>query len=203
LNDPLDDILPEAAPKRAKAINQWRTWAEAQKPQPTSAVFGEPEVALADEDNRRSLPVDKSLAFIMAGNATVTLVSKKTGTRFTYRVQAPHHEGKEGTNAIRDVSKDIRFVQVLTGQDNENSYRYLGYIKRGVYFHGGAKAKIGQDAPSAKAFAWAHKRLVQGADLEQLEIWHEGRCCRCARKLTVPESIASGIGPECATKGML
>ena len=31
-----------------------------------------------------------------------------------------------------------------------------------------------------------------------LEVWHEGRCGRCNRALTVPESIASGIGPECA-----
>jgi hypothetical protein len=33
-----------------------------------------------------------------------------------------------------------------------------------------------------------------------VEFWHEGKCCRCGRKLTVPASIASGIGPECATK---
>lgn len=27
-----------------------------------------------------------------------------------------------------------------------------------------------------------------------------GRCCRCNRTLTVPESIEAGIGPECASK---
>jgi hypothetical protein len=30
-----------------------------------------------------------------------------------------------------------------------------------------------------------------------LEFWHEGRCGRCGRRLTVPDSIASGYGPEC------
>jgi hypothetical protein len=30
-------------------------------------------------------------------------------------------------------------------------------------------------------------------------VWHEGRCGRCGRKLTVPESIESGFGPECAS----
>ena len=30
------------------------------------------------------------------------------------------------------------------------------------------------------------------------EMLHEGRCGRCARRLTVPASVASGIGPECA-----
>jgi hypothetical protein len=30
-----------------------------------------------------------------------------------------------------------------------------------------------------------------------LEVWHEGRCGRCGRALTVPESVERGIGPEC------
>lgn len=34
--------------------------------------------------------------------------------------------------------------------------------------------------------------------LGRIEVWHEGRCGRCARRLTVPESILIGIGPECA-----
>jgi len=29
---------------------------------------------------------------------------------------------------------------------------------------------------------------------------HEGKCGRCGRKLTVPLSIETGIGPECASK---
>src|SRR6516225_9069598 len=173
-NDRLDDIFPDARPACEETSN--------------------------DKFQRAKLAADKSLAFIMAGNSTVTIVSKKTGQRFTFRIQAPHKEGNEGTNAARDVNSQMRFVQVLTGQDNENSYRYLGYIKRGVYFHGGAKAKIGEDAPSAKAFAWAFKRLSQGGDMSAMEIWHEGRCGRCAHKLTVPESVASGYGPECIGK---
>jgi len=31
-------------------------------------------------------------------------------------------------------------------------------------------------------------------------ILREGRCIRCNRKLTHPDSILSGIGPECALK---
>jgi len=33
------------------------------------------------------------------------------------------------------------------------------------------------------------------------ELMHEGRCGRCGRPLTRPESIQSGIGPICATLG--
>lgn len=137
-------------------------------------------------------------AFAQAGNATLTLVSKASGTRFTYKVQAPHRPGNEGTNAARDTGNDMRFVKVLTGADNENSYTYLGFIRRGVFFHGNNKSRISTDASSTKAFAWAWKMLAQDVLPAGLEVWHEGRCGRCARKLTVPASIASGFGPECA-----
>ena len=41
-----------------------------------------------------------------------------------------------------------------------------------------------------KAFSWAWSHLVgEVLPNEQLEIWHEGRCARCNRKLTVPEDL--------------
>ena len=62
----------------------------------------------------------------------------------------------------------------------------------------GAKvSKIGEDADSAKAWRWFDANLQAGRVPEQLEVWHEGRCGRCGRALTVPESIERGIGPEC------
>lgn len=133
-------------------------------------------------------------AFILAGNARFTLVSPKTGQRFTYRVRAAQQEG------------DRRFfVSVLTGADNESSYTYLGTVfppkpgaERGDFGHG-RKSTIGKGAPSAKAFAWFWSLIQAGAN-PPCEVWHCGKCGRCGRALTVPESIASGIGPECAKK---
>lgn len=125
---------------------------------------------------------------IKAGNARLTLVSKKTGTRFTYRVKAPKDEEKP----------NLWFVQVLTGPENETDYAYIGYIKAGKSFqHGGAKAKVGQGAPSVRAFAWFMDQLHASILPDTLEVWHEGGCGRCGRALTVPESIERGIGPEC------
>jgi hypothetical protein len=141
-----------------------------------------------------------AVRFIQAGSSTVTLVSKATGARFTYKVQAPHHEGNQGTNSRRDTDSDFRFVSLLNGQDNEASYAYIGYIRRGVFFHGGAKARAGRDAPSVKAFDWVWRQLAQGNMPGQAEIWHEGRCGACGRKLTVPSSINTGFGPECADR---
>jgi hypothetical protein len=128
--------------------------------------------------------------FMLGGNATVTLVSTKTGTRFTYKIRA-NDEG------------DVFFVSLLSGPDNESDYRYLGRIARGVFWQGRKVPKAGDvlaSAPSSQAFAWAWQKLAKGVMSEALEIWHEGRCGRCNRKLTVPESLRTGLGPECAGK---
>jgi len=137
--------------------------------------------------------------FAMGGNATVTFVSKVSNTRFTFRIQAPHHPGNEGTNARRNTDSDFRFVQLLTGNDNETSFSYIGYVRRGVFFYGD-KSKIGRDAKSVQAFEWVWKNLQRNIITSNTEIWHEGRCGMCNRKLTVPSSVASGIGPECAER---
>lgn len=39
--------------------------------------------------------------------------------------------------------------------------------------------------------------MPSSSSLLCVEIWHEGKCGRCGRQLTVPESIESGFGPEC------
>ena len=33
-----------------------------------------------------------------------------------------------------------------------------------------------------------------------VEIWHEGKCGKCGRPLTVPSSIENGLGPSCLKK---
>lgn len=133
--------------------------------------------------------------FVLAGNATFTLVSKKTGTRFTFRVRAKDKE-----------TPDFWFVAVLTGNDNENDFDYLGTLGKdrfsagyGMAYRHGKKSRISPAAASAKAFPWFWKALNGGKLPETCEFFHEGRCGRCGRKLTVPESVASGLGPECAS----
>lgn len=124
--------------------------------------------------------------FVMAGDARFTIVSKVTGTRFTYRIRAKD----DGA---------IHFVSVLTGPDNDSSYKYLGWIRNGEFVHGARRSSISPDAPSAKAFRWFWSRIDRLPE-HLVEVYHMGRCGRCARALTVPESIRSGIGPECAKK---
>lgn len=128
--------------------------------------------------------------FMYAGNASFTVVSNATGVRFTFKVRAKEVEG--GTT--------LHFVSVLTGSDNESDYTFLGTIFNRSNFRHGARSSIGVNAPSAKAFAWFFRNVAGGGMLQGATVHHEGRCGRCGRKLTVPESIQTGLGPECAGK---
>lgn len=140
-----------------------------------------------------------ALNYILAGNAKVTLVSKKTGTRFTYRVREPNPT-THNTGAVQAFSKrKILFVSLLTGPDNDTSYSYLGQIyPSDMNYQHGRKSRISVLALSAKAFAWFWDNLQEGKIPDQLEVWHEGTCGKCGRSLTDPQSIARGIGPVCA-----
>lgn len=61
--------------------------------------------------------------------------------------------------------------------------------------------KVQGDRARLEGLPWVMARLQSGNGLpETVEVWHEGRCARCARRLTVPESIILGLGPECATR---
>jgi hypothetical protein len=133
------------------------------------------------------------LAFMTAGKATVTFRSAESGTRFTYKVKlAPKRQ---------DSDPDTWFVMLLTGPDNSNDYQYMGIMRKDaqgvLQYIWTSKSRIGKDAPSVKGFVWALSQFVVDACPAKLEVYHEGRCGRCGRKLTVPESVDTGFGPEC------
>lgn len=125
--------------------------------------------------------------FMLAGKATVTLRSVKTGTRFTYRIT----QSDDG---------NCHFVGLLTGPNNQQDYKYIGRIARGVFWIGRKVPRPGdldRDTPSVKAFDWTWRLLASDVMPQKLEVWHEGYCGRCGLPLTVPESIAAGYGPTC------
>ncbi len=134
--------------------------------------------------------------YILGGHATMTMVGK--ANRYTYEIKAC--EGKAG----------LWFVSVMYGSDNESQFAYIGTLRTVAYknmeaeFKHGVKSKISADDVRVKAFGWVWANIEEGKRMPAgAELWHEGRCCRCHRKLTVPSSIAKGIGPECATKSFM
>lgn len=126
------------------------------------------------------------LDFVLAGNSRFTIVSQKTGKRITYRATASDNP-------------NMWFISVLTGSNNETDYSYVGIVY-GRKFKTTPKSRFNDDSEQVKALKWMVERLQAGVFPAGLEFWHEGRCGRCARTLTVPNSIATGFGPECAGK---
>ena len=130
------------------------------------------------------MTVETALPFMFAGNATFTLRSLRTQVRYTFKVQ-------------KDENSDRWFVKLLTGNDNESAYSYMGMINANKQFYLTAKSNFKIDSTPVIALMWTLKKLTAGVEPQNLEMWHAGKCGRCGRKLTVPESIESGFGPEC------
>lgn len=133
--------------------------------------------------------------FILAGNAVFTVAGRET--RYTFRVAQPRDD--ENRQPRDPNSPKPYFVSVLTGT-GDHKYTYVGILNIGtgriVPTRG---SKIGLDAPAVKALSWMFDRIWAGKPLPApAAIYHEGRCGRCGRPLTVPESILTGFGPDCA-----
>jgi hypothetical protein len=121
-----------------------------------------------------------ALSYITGGAAEFGLVSARTGQRLDYK-----------------ISRGVSTLLVRYGvADN-----YIGYLratKSGPVLHSGRNGDA-QD-PAFKALKWLLGALKSGHMPTTVELWHNGRCSRCKRRLTDPESIARGLGPECAAK---
>jgi len=132
--------------------------------------------------------------FLYAGNATFTLRSLKTGMRYTYKVRVKKED--------LDTPDPTYFVNLLRGTDNTKDFAYMGVLRNTGQFNITSASRMTRGAPAVKALLWfldamrGERAVLTG----QLEVWHEGKCGRCGRLLTVPESVTRGIGPECAGK---
>lgn len=98
------------------------------------------------------------------------------------------------------------FVNLLSGPDNISDYQPLGKLDPET----GAVRLVQSTKLTDKSWPVRLIRRVlariwadQGDAIETagFDLRHAGRCGRCGRVLTVPESIDSGLGPVCASKG--
>ena len=125
------------------------------------------------------------MKFVLGGKAIFT-VSNDKGEHFTYKI-AKHQ------------TIDMFFAHVLSGADG--MYTYMGIFdrSRGVVVKG-AKG-IAPTCKSVKVLEWAI-RVINGLSAIPVgyEIQHEGKCSKCGRPLTDPESIRTGMGSTCRNK---
>lgn len=119
--------------------------------------------------------------YAFGGNSIITIVSNKTQRHYTYKFTAV--KGESGAF----------IVEVLKGP----KYRVFGKILRfGKGFQYIPKYVSKQDV-HYKAFMWTWCHIVNDVFPKKVYVWREDRCCVCRKRLTTPESIVRGIGPEC------
>lgn len=130
--------------------------------------------------------------YMLAGKAVFTMESHVSGVHFTYRIER------------KSELDEFWFIQVLTGPDNSRDYTYLGCLAGPKHlYRPDRQLRIGKQAPSRRAFEWLMRR-IDGDEpiLSECTIWHNGKCGRCGRSLTTPESIRLGLGPVCKEKAL-
>ncbi len=127
-------------------------------------------------------PLTKPRDFVFAGRAHFSLRNARTGARYTYKVTRPKKQFVEGTTVF--------FVSYRTAE----GWTYLGMIAFDKFKLTKA-SKMPFNDPSVKGIIWLLRNLD---DIEPpMEFYHEGRCAKCGRRLTDPESIKTGFGPHC------
>ena len=128
--------------------------------------------------------------YITGGHGTFTLLSLSSYNRFTYKIGTPENQYPY-------------FVSVLTGPDNTSDYTFIGTIFENgdtLTYRASKKSPVGDKAQSNLALHWFLSHINANVKPASVAFYHEGRCGRCGRKLTTPESVKRGLGPHCATK---
>lgn len=130
-------------------------------------------------------PTNRNTFDIATHNGCITIRSKATGEHRTVRIKTQSDDS--------NFFPGRRLVELLEGPDNESSYRAFGYLTAGP-----VGIVLWRKHRDSKFYRWLALFLLDpDLFLDRVEVNFEGRCRRCNRKLTTPESVRLGIGPVC------
>lgn len=128
----------------------------------------------------------------------------------TYTIENPH-TGNHRTFKISTQPDDAAFapgqriIELLIGENNETDFKGFGFvtdsgIKVWKRFQGTKDCASVHEQYANMVWSMGTEGEASGYAKKGLKLLLEKRCLRCNRKLTTPESIERGIGPECAAK---
>jgi len=137
---------------------------------------------------RSNVNISKLSQFFFAGRSTLTFRNNEKGTHTTVRVK----QLKD-----RKTPLPIFYVFVSLVGDSEYGFRFGGTIfKDSLHLKLGRDVEVGGQLHKVMEFLMG--ALANPEPLKKrVALLHEGKCCRCSRQLTHPESINTGFGPEC------
>lgn len=120
---------------------------------------------------------------ITTHNGIVTIHNPATGNHRTFRISTVKNGSLEGR----------RVVSLLTGSNNEDDYTGFGFV------NADGTISVWKRFREDSLYRTYANMLVNPArwSAKGAVYMFEGRCRRCNRTLTDPESIQLGIGPVC------
>jgi hypothetical protein len=94
----------------------------------------------------------------------------------------------------RDKSDDRIFAKYLMGSDNDSDFTYFATIRDGRIMARGFEKQV----EALRVVLTSDPSKV--GEMGMAYALRSSNCWRCGRTLTVPASIHSGLGPDCAAK---
>lgn len=132
------------------------------------------------------------LKLLFAGKSTITFKSKATSKHYTFKI-------RKAPKAFKD--ERLFFVSVLNGPDNSSDFAYVGMVNSETkYFGTTTRSRYTTESTCFKAFDYTLRHIIIGDYDKTVEVLLSGKCARCGRTLTEPESIKRGIGPFCESQ---
>lgn len=143
--------------------------------------------------NMGRIEQNKALQFILAGKCEFILHSTKTNEDFKFEMTK--QQTKENEN------KFIYFLNTLHGYDKT----YAGVIwfndkTQEFQFSQGKKGQVASKELNIRSLIFVLNKLLKNETVQYLDVFHTGRCGKCGKKLTTPESILTGLGPTCSKR---
>ena len=119
-------------------------------------------------------------------NGCFTVSNKIKSTHKTVKIHTVRRGKLEGK----------RIISLLVGSDNNNNYSGFGFV------NDNGTINIWNKYKNERVKTWLANFISkefsgQKNENPDIELLVEKKCIRCNRRLTTPESIKSGIGPEC------
>lgn len=137
-------------------------------------------------------------------NGAYTIESPKGGHR-TFEIKTVLADPKQNSTSFRNKFAGARIIGLLTGPDNTSNYTRFGWVNEDGIAVFKDKRRASEDAPftdwefyAAMVWSMATEGERSGYYERGYRMHLEKRCIRCNRRLTTPQSIEAGIGPECA-----
>lgn len=124
--------------------------------------------------------------YLIGGKGIVTLKSP-SGRAYTYAFNSPR-------DPKADFPEGTLFIYV---QRDHGNWLYLGMIDKTKHFRLTYASHAGSDSRAVKGAIYLVDRMFGRNTDTRMEVYHQGICSVCGRRLTHYKSILCGIGPKC------